>query len=131
MKSLAGAIWSARGGGYYASGFVVTFLWLEFTTFVTEVVSAESVGSFLTSQLFEFVVRFTVQSLENTVTAFLWPLLIIDRWQGLGLFALLLGYVVFRKYLKRRLETWFVDGNSPPSDERCGTPDERQPADER
>lgn len=100
------AVWSARGGGLYACGFLITFLWLEVSTFAREVASADSIGSFITEQLFEFVIRFTVQSLENTVQAFLWPLPIIEWspvWGGVFLGGL---YVIFRQFLKKPLTDW-------------------------
>lgn len=131
LKALARTIWKARGGGYYAAGFVVTFLWLEVTTFVREVAAADSVGSFVTEQLFEFVVRFTVQSIENTVMAFLWPVSVIERWQLPGLIAVVLGYFVFRHFVKHRLERWFFADAALRADERREAADERRSADER
>ncbi len=109
LKRAFRAVWAARGGGLYACGFVLTFLWLEVTTFFSEVAAANSVGEFVTEQLFEFVIRFTVQSIQNTVAAFMWPLAIIQwspAWGGLILGGM---YVVFPRFIKPRLEGWLFD----------------------
>ena len=112
LKRAFRAVWSARGGGLYACGFLITFLWLEIATFFGELAAANSVGEFVSGQLFEFVIRFTVQSLENTIYAFMWPLTIIrwsPAWGGL-----LLGgmYLVFAKFIKQRLESWLFDDDT-------------------
>ena len=109
LKRAFRAVWSARGGGLYACGFVLTFLWLEVTTFFSEVAAANSVGEFVSEQLFEFVIRFTVQSIQNTVSAFMWPVAIIQwspAWGGLILGGM---YLVFAKFIKQRLERWLFD----------------------
>ena len=111
LKRAFRAVWSARGGGLYACGFVLTFLWLEITTFFSEVAAANSVGEFVSEQLFEFVIRFTVQSIQNTVSAFIWPVAIIQwspAWGGLILGGM---YFVFAKFVKHRLEGWLFDGD--------------------
>ena len=106
LKRFARTVWNARGGGLYACGFVVTFLWLEATTLIGELVSSTSLASFFTDQLFEFIFRFTVQSLQNTVAAFIWPLWVIEMsplWGGLLLAAL---YFAFPRYIKEPLSEW-------------------------
>ena len=116
----------ARGGGYYACGFVVTFLWLEIKTFASEVASMTGVGSFLSEQLLEFFVRFTVQSIENTVGAFLWPVRVIERWP-LGWAVLIAGYVIFRYFIKAKLQRWMFDEEplDDGTDRRSAHADER------
>ena len=106
LKRFVRTVWNARGGGLYACGFVVTFLWLEATTLIGELVSSTSLASFFTDQLFEFIFRFTVQSLQNTIAAFIWPVWLIQLsplWGGLLLAAL---YFVFPRYLKEPLTKW-------------------------
>ena len=70
-------MWQARGGGYYACGFVITFVWLEITTLLDQFTSANGVGSFIGDQLLDILLRFSVQSITNTVQAFVWPVLVI------------------------------------------------------
>ena len=106
------AIWAARGGGLYACGFLVVFVWLEVKTFFGELFGADSVGSFVTEQLFEFVIRFTVQSISNTIEAFLWPVRIIQWNQPWGFVLLAAMYLVFANFLKKPIEAWLFDGSA-------------------
>ena len=48
-------VWDARGGGLYACGFVVTFVYLETKMLVSDIAEAESVGGFFTEQAAEMV----------------------------------------------------------------------------
>ncbi len=115
LKRAFRAVWSARGGGLYACGFFVAFIWLEITTFFGEVLGADSVGGFVTEQLVEIFVRFTVESFKNTVIALLWPVYVIQWGEGWGI-ALLAGmYLVFAKLLKKPLERWLF-GDEAASD---------------
>lgn len=131
LKHLFRTVWGARGGGYYACGFAVTFLWLEFTTLLGEIAGARSIGSFFSEQLFEFIIRFSVQSIENTVQAFLWPVFVIDRWELMGIAALYVGYLLFRNVIKAPLTRWLFDDDPPATDERSVSGDERRSPDER
>jgi hypothetical protein len=116
LKRFIRTVWNARGGGLYACGFVVTFLWLETTTLIGELVSSGSLASFLSDQLIEFLLRFTVQSLTNTVLAFIWPVYFIQLspiWGGLALAAL---FILFPLYIKEPLTRWlFHDEENEPS----------------
>jgi hypothetical protein len=115
LKRFVRTVWNARGGGLYACGFVVTFLWLEATTFIGELVASGSLASFVSEQLIEFILRFTVQSLTNTVLAFIWPVYVIQFspiWGGIALAAL---YILFPRYLKEPLTKWlFHDADEKP-----------------
>ncbi|HZW60476.1 MAG TPA: hypothetical protein VFE85_09285 [Woeseiaceae bacterium] len=116
LKRSFRTLWNARGGGLYACGFVVAFVWLEISTTVNEAMTANGVGAFLSDQLMDFVLRFTVQSIGNTVQAFLWPLLLIEYLQAWGLAVLLILYVTFPRYIKQPLSNWLFD-DEPPDEE--------------
>lgn len=124
LKRFVRTTWNARGGGLYACGFVVTFLWLEATTLVDELVSSSSLASFFTDQLIEFLLRFTVQSVQNTVAAFIWPFWLIGMsplWGGLLLGAL---YLLFPRFVKEPLTEWlFRDDEEPPPEPRPEEPE--------
>lgn len=109
-RSLRG-LWEARGGGYYACGFVVCFIWLEIKTLASEIAAASGVGSFVSEQLFEFLFRFSMQSLANTIQSFLWPLMVIDRYEHWGIVGLVLGYLLFAYVLKERISKWLFAGD--------------------
>lgn len=103
-------IWDARGGGFYACGFVVTFVWMEINMLLGDVVEAESVGDFFTGQIFEMFFRYFSESFVNGFLALIWPVYVIEFRPPWG-FALLLGmYLVFAGLLKAPLERWLFDG---------------------
>ncbi len=102
-------VWDARGGGLYACGFVLTFIYLEIRMFFVDIFAAESVGDFFTGQLSELLFKYVGQSIENTVHAFIWPVHVI-RFQspwGLGVLAAL--YLLFPVFIKEPLEEWLFE----------------------
>jgi hypothetical protein len=106
-------IWDARGGGFYACGFVVTFVWMEINMLLEDIVDAESVGDFFTSQIFEMFFRYFSESFVNGFLALIWPVYVIEYRPPWG-FALLLGmYLVFAGLLKAPLEGWLFDDTMP------------------
>lgn len=108
-KSWFRALWEARGGGLYACGFIVTFVWLELRTLIGEVMGASGVGSFIVSQAIQAVFRFSLQSLENTVIAFTWPVLVLLELGGYGVVVLVVLFVTFPRYIKPHLTRWLLD----------------------
>lgn len=106
FKRSVRTLWQARGGGLYACGFVVTFIWLEITTLFEEIASSTSLAGFFSEQFFELILRFTIESLQNTIGAFLWPVYLIQLspvWGGAILGAL---YLAFPRYIKEPLTRW-------------------------
>ena len=113
-------IWDARGGGFYACGFVVTFIWLEFRLLLDDIVSAESVGDFFGEQLFEMFFRFLSESFINSFRALIWPVYFIEDGRPGGLILLLALYLAFRYLFKAPLERWLFD------DPAADKPDRKQ-----
>lgn len=101
-------VWDARGGGLYACGFVVTFIYLETRMLVSDIVEADSVGGFFTEQAMEMVFRYAGESIQNTVQAFLWPVRIIQLDPVLGVAVLAAGFIFFDRVLKARIEAWLM-----------------------
>jgi hypothetical protein len=99
----ARATWNARGGGFYACGFVVTFLFLEVKLLVTELFTSPGAADFLIEQAFQLILRFTVDSLVNTLLALIWPAMILSVSPVNGLLFLGVGYLVFLRFLKKPL----------------------------
>lgn len=93
-------IWKARGGGLYACGFVVTFLILETRMLLSDIIEADSVGSFFSEQAFEMVFRYFSESIVNTVYAFIWPVYVIQFRPPWGLAALAATWFLFDRFLK-------------------------------
>ena len=105
-------VWDARGGGLYAVGFVVTFVYLEVKMFIVDIFQAESVGGFVTEQAVEMVFKYLGESIGNTISAFLWPLSVIQIQPPWGIGILIAMYVVFANFIKQPLERWLFDGES-------------------
>jgi hypothetical protein len=106
-------IWDARGGGFYACGFVIAFVWMEINMLVGDVVEAESVGDFFTGQIFEMFFRYFSESFVNGFLALIWPVYVIEFRPPWG-FALLIGmYLAFAGFLKAPLEAWLFRGAAP------------------
>ena len=104
-------VWKVRGGGFYACGFAITFIWLEIRTITSEFVESSSIGAFISEQLVEFVFRFAIDSLINTLYSFIWPVYFIQLAPPFGLIALGVAYLVFATYLKKPITGWlFPDG---------------------
>lgn len=99
-------VWHARGGGLYACGFFLTFVWLEISMFFGEIYEAESIGSFFGGQFLELLFRFSVLSLKNTINALIWPVHIIMLAPAVGAIAVGAMFVVFEYFVKEPLEEW-------------------------
>ncbi len=99
-------VWDARGGGLYACGYVLTFIWLEIKMLVEDILSAESIGGFFGEQIFEIFFRYLGESFRNMISAFMWPVYIIEispPW-GVGIFVVM--YLSFARWIKEPLEQW-------------------------
>jgi hypothetical protein len=102
-------IWDARGGGLYACGFVVTFVFLEIRMFVLDIFTADSVSGFFSDQVSEMLFKYLGESIQNTVQAFIWPVHVIDIQPPWGIGALIVMYFVFPVLIKDSLEKWLFD----------------------
>ena len=109
-------VWDARGGGWYACGYVLTFIWLEIKMFVGDIASAESIGDFFGEQIFEVFFRFLGESLRNMIEAFMWPVYIIQISPPMGVGILVVMFLVFNKLVKTRIEGWLFHDDEPASE---------------
>ncbi len=105
-------VWHTRGGGLYAVGYAITFVYLEVRTILSELFEAEGIVDFLTNQLFELIFRFLGESLMNMVQAFMWPVEIVKFWPPFGAIGLGLAFVSFDKYLRKPVERWLLEPES-------------------
>lgn len=103
-------VWKLRGGGLYACGYAVTFLVLEVRSLTGDVVDSDGVVDFFASQIFEFVFRFLGESFVNMLLAFLWPVEVIQFRPPWGIAVLALMFLVFERFLRRRVEEWLAAG---------------------
>jgi hypothetical protein len=105
-------VWDARGGGLYACGFVLTFVYLEIRMFLLDIFAAESVGDFFTGQMSELLFKYVGQSIENTVQAFIWPVHVINIQPPWGVGVLAALYFTFPLFIKKPLEKWLFDDDA-------------------
>jgi hypothetical protein len=109
-------LWKARGGGFYACGFVITFVFLEVRMFIGEFIEAESIGDFFGEQIFEMLFKFLGESIQNTVYAFIWPVRFFEYRQPWGLLTLGALYLLFAYILKEPIERWLFHDDVKPGD---------------
>lgn len=105
-------VWDARGGGLYACGFVVTFVYLETKMLVSDIAEAESVGGFFTEQATEMVFRYVGESIQNTVQAFIWPVKVIQIDPEWGIAVLVAAFFLFDRFLKAKIEEWLFENDN-------------------
>lgn len=99
-------VWDVRGGGLYAVGYGLTFLYFEITSIFGDILESDSVGDFFRNQVFEFLVRFAGETIQNMVYAFMWPVYLVrldPMWGGI---ILGLAFWLFPITLKKPIEAW-------------------------
>ena len=101
-------IWKVRGGGLYACGYAITFVYLEVRTIAGEIAQSESIGEFIQEQLIEFIFRFALDSFANLIQALMWPVYIVQYRPPFGAIALGIAFVVFPMTLKKPIEKWLL-----------------------
>ncbi|MEM7706384.1 MAG: hypothetical protein AAF358_12565 [Pseudomonadota bacterium] len=107
-------VWESRGGGMYALGFAVTFLYLEIVELISEDIPQLFSINILSSDLLEFVISFIVDTLMNTLMAFLWPVTLIQWQWPLGIILLVVGFTIFPTVIQQPLERWIFENQPPP-----------------
>lgn len=100
-KSWLGKLWSTGGGGFYGLGYLINFLWLEVQLLSSEVAEAEGVFDFVSSQLFERITRFAIDSFTNSIKAFLWPVKLISAYELWGIGILVVGSVLYTQFIHK------------------------------
>ena len=114
IKRSLRTVWDARGGGLYACGFVVTFVYLEIRMVILDIFAAESVSGFFTEQASELVFKYIGQSLQNTISAFMWPVYVIEFQSPWGVGILVAMFVLFPMFVKEPLEHWLFHDDPEP-----------------
>ncbi len=105
-------VWKARGGGLYACGFVLTFIYLEVSMLIGEIVAATGFVDFFTEQLLELPLRFVSESFQNMIAAFMWPVPLIQFSPPWGIAILGAIYLLFTYLIKEHLEKWLFHDDS-------------------
>jgi len=101
-------VWHTHGGGLYAVGYVVTFLYLEARSILEELAESTGPVDFLTGHLFEFIFRFLGDSIMNMVQALIWFIPVVQFKSPFGLISLGIGFYAFDIYLREPVERWIL-----------------------
>jgi hypothetical protein len=106
LRSWLVKLWASRGGGFYGLGYVVTFVALE----IRSLSGGLTTVSGLLAQAAQYVLRFSVDSLRNVVSALIWPAHLFE-WLGgpAGLIALAVGYAVFEFAIRPLVQAWLPE----------------------
>jgi hypothetical protein len=87
---------------------VIAFLVLEAGS-LTSSVGNSSVSGFVTAQAIQYVLRFSVESILNTVLALVWPIHLLTWLGGYGLIVLAAGYAIFELGVRPLVEVAFPE----------------------
>ena len=88
---------------------------------LADIFEAESVTGFITEQATEMVFKYLGESIQNMISAFMWPVPIIQFDPPWGIAILVGMYLVFANFLKAPLERWlFRDDDAKEIDQLPG-----------
>ena len=107
-------VWEIRGGGLYACGFALTFLYFEIGSLREDIAQ---LGGVFSGQILSFFIDFVIDSFMNTVRAFAWPVYVVQIAPPIGAISLGLAFALFPKYVKPRLTRWLFPNGEPHENE--------------
>lgn len=102
-------VWKLRGGGLYALGFALAFVYFEAGSLSDDILG---IGSLFNGQALDFVIQLVIDSFTNTIKAFMWPVYVVALAPPWGAISLGLAFVGFTRYLKAPIERWLF-GDAP------------------
>jgi len=102
-------LWCSRGGGFFGLGYLVAFAYFEISMLIEEVTETADLSGFMVGQLFELLLRFGIMSFVNALQALIWPVYVLQLYEGTGIILLIGAYFAFEKSLKPGLESLFPE----------------------
>jgi hypothetical protein len=93
-------IWASRGGGFYGLGYLIAFVALEVRSLSVDLTSVSGV----VAQAAQYLVRFSIESFINGISALLWPVYLFQWLGGLGVVVLVAGYAGFEFAIRPVME---------------------------
>jgi hypothetical protein len=118
FRTWFGKVWKVRGGGLYACGYAITFAILEIKTIFGDVVEADGPIDFVKEQAFEMMFRFLGETLQNMISAFMWPVWFVQFNPPIGAIALGVAFFLFPVTLKKPIEHWLFGENDDSGEEQ-------------
>lgn len=109
LRNMMVETWRSRGGGFYGLGYLIALLVLQVGMFAGDVVESESVSDFALAAAAEYLFRFSVMAFVNVFLALLWPLAVLEHLGGMGIIALVVGYLTFEYALRPVIERAFPE----------------------
>lgn len=103
-------VWDTRGGGLYTLGYALTFAALEVKAIVGELAGMGNPADFVIGQLFQFFMRFGIESMVNLVMAFIWPAFVVAWQPPVGIALFVLAWLLFPKFIRPPIERWLFRG---------------------
>ena len=109
VRSVLVDIWRSRGGGFYGLGYLIAFVFYEIEMILGDAAEATSMSGFALGQMLEIVFRLSFLSFVNAFQALLWPLTVLQLYEGLGIILLIGSYLAFEYLLKPGVEELFPE----------------------
>ncbi len=107
-------VWEARGGGLYAVGFAVAFLYFEINDILFDDIPKLATINIISADLIGFIIEFIIDTLINMALAFAWPVWVIQWQPPYGLGFLIAAFILFPRFVKQPMEHWLFEGKEPP-----------------
>lgn len=111
-------VWHARGGGLYAVGFAISFLYFEVMDIVFDDVPKLASINVFSADIAGFVIEFIIDTFINMAYAFMWPVWVIQWQEPWGIGLLVAAFFLFPRFVKQPLEHWLFEGEEPPPVEK-------------
>ena len=107
-------VWESRGGGLYAVGFAVAFLYFEINDILFDDIPKLTQINVMSSDLVGFIIEFIIDTFINMGMAFAWPVWVIQWQSPYGLALLIAAFVLFPRFVQKPMEHWLFEGKGPP-----------------
>lgn len=95
----------------------MTFVVLEAGSFIEDF---KEIGLLFDGQVLEFILNFIIDSFQNTIQAFMWPVHIVRFAPPVGVIALGLAFALFPMFLKKPIEAWLFSDSDAETNEQAG-----------
>ena len=108
-------VWEARGGGLYAVGFAIAFLYFEIKDILFDDIPKLAAINIMSADLVGFIIEFIIDTFINMGLAFAWPAWVIMWREPYGLILLIAAFILFPRFVKQPMEHWLFEGKQPPA----------------
>ena len=107
-------VWRSRGGGLYAVGFMISFIYFETVDILFDDVPMVFATNWVSTEAFDFAIDFLIDTFKNMLAAFLWPFYVIQWQSPIGIFVLAAMFYLFPRLVQKPIEQWMFEGGPAP-----------------